>query len=167
MQFEIQEAAQEEWGEIQRVAQVAFPSTYEQILSPEQLDYMMDWMYSEASLRRQITEEGHRYFVARTTEGTVVGYVSIQPEGEAVYHLQKIYVLPEWQGCGVGQRLFERALQEVRAALPQGGRMELNVNRSNRAKGFYERMGMRVVREGDFPIGGGFFMNDYIMGMEV
>ena len=45
--------------------------------------------------------------------------------------------------------------------------MELNVNRSNRAKGFYERMGMRVVREGDFPIGGGFFMNDYIMGMEV
>lgn len=167
MQFEIQEAAQEEWGEIQRVAQVAFPSTYEQILSPEQLDYMMDWMYSEASLRRQITEEGHRYFVARTTEGTVVGYVSIQPEGEAVYHLQKIYVLPEWQGCGVGQRLFARALQEVRAALPQGGRMELNVNRSNRAKGFYERMGMRVVREGDFPIGGGFFMNDYIMGMEV
>lgn len=167
MQFEIQEAAQEEWPEIQRVAQVAFPSTYEQILSPEQLDYMMDWMYSEASLRRQMTEEGHRYFVARTTEGTVVGYVSIQPEGEAVYHLQKIYVLPEWQGCGVGQRLFERALLEVRAALPQGGRMELNVNRSNRAKGFYERMGMRVVREGDFPIGGGFFMNDYIMGMEV
>lgn len=167
MQTEIQEAALEEWPEIQRVAQVAFPATYARILSPEQLDYMMDWMYSEASLRQQMAEEGHRYFVARDETGRAVGYVSIQPEGEGVYHLQKIYVLPECQGCGVGKRLFERAVQEVRAALPQGGRMDLNVNRSNRAKGFYERMGMRVVREGDFPIGGGFFMNDYIMGMEV
>ena len=45
--------------------------------------------------------------------------------------------------------------------------MELNVNRSNRALHFYERMGMRRLREGDFPIGGGFYMNDYIMGLDL
>ena len=32
---------------------------------------------------------------------------------------------------------------------------------------FYERMGMRKLREGDFEIGGGFYMNDYIMGLEI
>ena len=45
--------------------------------------------------------------------------------------------------------------------------MELNVNRHNRAVSFYEHLGMRRLRSGDFPIGGGYFMNDYIMGMEL
>lgn len=46
-------------------------------------------------------------------------------------------------------------------------RMELHVNRGNRALGFYGRMGMRRLREGDFPIGDGYFMNDYILGLEI
>ena len=45
--------------------------------------------------------------------------------------------------------------------------MELNVNRNNPALGFYEHMGMKKVREGDFPIGNGYYMNDYIMGLDI
>ena len=36
-----------------------------------------------------------------------------------------------------------------------------------RALHFYERMGMRKLREGDFPIGDGYYMNDYIMGLDI
>jgi len=28
-------------------------------------------------------------------------------------------------------------------------------------------MGMKKLREGDFPIGNGYYMNDYIMGKEI
>ena len=45
--------------------------------------------------------------------------------------------------------------------------MALTLNRRNPALHFYERMGMRCLREGDFPIGGGFYMNDYIMGLDI
>ena len=45
--------------------------------------------------------------------------------------------------------------------------MELNVNRNNKALRFYERMGMHKDREGDFPIGNGFYMNDYIMAITI
>ena len=45
--------------------------------------------------------------------------------------------------------------------------MELNVNRKNPALGFYEHLGMQKVRSGDFPIGHGFYMNDYIMGLDL
>ena len=45
--------------------------------------------------------------------------------------------------------------------------MELNVNRNNKALNFYERMGMKKLREGDFPIGNGYCMNDFIMGLEI
>lgn len=43
----------------------------------------------------------------------------------------------------------------------------INVNRNNKALHFYERKGMKKLREGDFAIGNGYYMNDYIMGLEI
>ena len=57
-----------------------------------------------------------------------------------------------------------RCIKEVH---PEPCLMELNVNRNNKALLFYERMGMRKLREGDFPIGNGYYMNDYIMGLDI
>lgn len=163
----IQKASTEDIKTIQAVADTAFPATYAEILSPGQLAYMMEWMYSESALRRQMLEEGHIYYIAREDDGVPVGYVSIQQQGPGLFHLQKIYVLPGRQGQHIGRLLFECAIQAIKELHPAPCTLELNVNRSNKARGFYEKMGMRVVREGDFPIGEGYFMNDYIMGMEV
>lgn len=151
---------------LRRLADVAFRHTYRDILPAAQLDYMMDWMYSADSLRRQMEQEHHAFFVA-LRGGEPCGYVSVERQDEALFHLQKIYVLPQAQGQGVGRLLFDRAVRHVRATHPGRSRLELNVNRHNKARGFYERLGLQVLREGDFAIGRGYFMNDYIMGMEV
>ncbi|WP_300254840.1 GNAT family N-acetyltransferase [uncultured Alistipes sp.] len=150
---------------LRRLAGEAFPATYREILTPAQLDYMMAWMYSEESLRGQF-RDGHVFYLA-FRHGIPCGYVSVERQGERLFHLQKIYVLPGCQGSGVGRALFLRAVDHVRANCPGACRMELNVNRSNRALHFYERMGMQRLREGDFPIGEGFYMNDYIMGLDL
>lgn len=163
----IRNASVDDIEAIRTVADTAFPATYAEILPPGQLAYMMEWMYSESSLRRQMLSEGHMYYIAREEGNMPVGYVSIQQQGADLFHLQKIYVLPGWQGKRIGRRLFEHAIRAVKELHPAPCTVELNVNRSNNARGFYERMGMRVVREGDFPIGGGYYMNDYIMGMKV
>lgn len=163
----IQKASTEDIETIRAVADLAFPATYAEILSPGQLAYMMEWMYSESALRRQMLEEGHIYYIAREDDGVPVGYVSIQQQGPGLFHLQKIYVLPGRQGQRIGRLLFEYAIRAVKEIHPDPCTVELNVNRSNKARGFYEKMGMRVVSEGDFPIGEGYFMNDYIMGMEI
>lgn len=151
---------------INKMAQVVFPDTYSEILSPEQLDYMMEWMYAPASLRKQMSEEGHIYYIAYK-EDEPAGYVSIQPEGEHVFHLQKIYVLPRFQGCRLGKSLFDQAIGAIKEIHPEPCEMRLNVNRNNKALRFYEHMGMRKIDEGDFPIGNGYYMNDYIMGMGI
>ena len=91
----------------------------------------------------------------------------MQHEAEDLFHLQKIYVLPRFQGIGAGEFLFRHAVEYIRSVHPAPCRMELNVNRNNRALHFYERMGMRKLREGDFPIGDGYYMNDYIMGLDI
>lgn len=150
---------------IHNLAAQAFPATYRDILSPEQLDYMMEWMYSLPNLHQQM-QEGHVYYLAYQ-DGIPCGYVSVEPEGENLFHLQKIYVLPEFQGQGVGKALFCQAINHIRDVHPTSCTMELNVNRQNRALKFYEHMGMRKVREGDFPIGNGYYMNDYIMALEI
>ena len=82
----------------------------------------------------------------------------IQPE---VYKLHKIYVLPAQQGKGTGRFIID----EVIKAIKQVGAMalQLNVNRNNNAKLFYEKLGFVVIREEDIDIGNGYFMNDYVM----
>lgn len=150
---------------IRRLAEVVFPATYRPILSVEQLAWMMEWMYAPDALLRQM-EEGHHYYIA-VWEGEPCGYLSIERQEEHLFHLHKIYVLPAYQGRGIGAALLGEAQSHVRRAGAVPARIEQNVNRNNTALHFYERMGMHRLRTVDIPIGEGFYMNDYIMGLEV
>lgn len=156
---------------IRAMADVVFRQTYAEILSPAQMEYMMDWMYSADSLRSQIADDGRFFYVAETA-GRPAGYVSFELEGATddgrrLYHLQKLYVMPEFQKTGLGRSLLEHVKGCLAELEPGGCRVELNVNRGNPAVGFYEHVGMVRDRQGDFPIGEGFYMNDYIYAMDV
>lgn len=151
---------------IQGMAQNVFRKTYAQLISPQQMEFMLDWMYSEQSLMDQIVPDGKTFFIA-TVGAVPAGYVSIErqgntPDGRPLIHLQKLYLLPEYQGRGYGKELFNQAAGYILEQFPSGARIELNVNRGNKAVGFYEAMGMTRDREGDFAIGNGFYMTDYI-----
>lgn len=161
----IRKAGAEDIPSIRAMADVAFRHTYKDILSPDQTEYMMELMYSSDSLSRQM-KQGHVFFLE---DGR--GYVSFRPDGHTPdgrprFHLEKLYVLPSFQKKGLGLELFRTIVREASRAAGGPFRLELNVNRNNPALGFYERLGMRRDAQGDFPIGGGYFMNDYIMAMD-
>ena len=147
---------------IRKMAEEVFPETYKDIITKEQSAYMMNMMYSEESLRRQMTEEGHTYLLL-SVDDDVAGYVSVQPIEDDLYELQKIYVLPHFHGQHLGRTLFDAAVSLVKSWHPAPCRIFLHVNRYNKAKGFYEHLGMRVTKQGDYDIGNSYFMNDYIM----
>ena len=169
--YDIIQAGPENIMQIHDMAEVVFRHTYREILSPEQMEYMMDWMYSPSNLQRQM-DEGHVYHIA-FRDGIPCGYVSVQHDGKSdsgrhLFHLQKIYVLPSEQGRGLGRILFEKALSYIRGVIAGNPvSLELNVNRNNQAIGFYHHLGLRILRQGDFHIGNGFYMNDYIMGFDI
>lgn len=165
----MRKAGIEDIPDIQAMAEIVFRETYKTLLSPEQMEYMMDMMYSEKNLIRQIKERHDTFYII---DGQ--GYVSFRPDGQTDdrrprYHLEKLYVLPEYQGKGLGRKLFNRVIEAVKEseAHPCDIRLELNVNRSNPAVPFYEHLGMYRDRQGDFPIGNGFYMNDYIMAIDI
>ena len=164
IQFIRMTADEKDIRSIQNLALVTFPATYSSIISAEQIDFMMDMMYSETVLRREL-EDGVTFLMLLADE-TPAGFVSFgKQDNEGLFHLHKIYLLPDFQGLGYGREMFLKAEQEMRA---QGAKaFELNVNRHNKALDFYKKMGMSIDRSGDFDIGGGFYMNDYIMRKEL
>lgn len=163
--FGIRKATTKDAELIYSLALQVFPATYKEVLSPEQMEYMMEWMYAPANTLRMM-EEGQAYLIM-SKDGEDCGYAAIERQDTDLFHLHKIYVLPAFQGCGAGKFLLEEVLKYIRTVHPSPFTMELNVNRHNNAVHFYKRMGMTIDREGDFPIGNGYYMNDYIMKLMV
>ncbi len=176
MMFNIRKASVDDIVIIQGLAEIAFRETYKSILSREQIDYMMEWMYSNESLRNQMVEKENVFFIL-SVDYTDAGYVSFERHksppsdlgGFIVFNLQKLYVLPDYQRLGCGSALLSFAEEQMLFWSGTVSRTcyELNVNRHNPAVSFYLRHGLRIVREGDFAIGNGFYMNDFIMRKEL
>lgn len=160
--LKINVASETDLSEIKRIAYETWPLTFGEILSPQQIEYMLEWMYSLPSLTEQIQEKGH-VFILIKEEGESLGYVSyeLNYKGIAKTKIHKIYLLPASQGKGVGAALIRR-VAEI-ATKNQNTALILNVNRFNKAIGFYEKMGFAIVGSEDIDIGDGFLMQDYIM----
>ena len=52
--FTIRKATSDDCILINKLAKQVFPTTYKEILSPDQLDYMMEWMYAPLKIRKQM-----------------------------------------------------------------------------------------------------------------
>jgi RsiW-degrading membrane proteinase PrsW (M82 family)/ribosomal protein S18 acetylase RimI-like enzyme len=136
-----------------------WPQTYAGILSKEQIDYMLEMMYSESALSQQMRDNNE--FVILYDGQEPIGFASISQTGATTFKLHKIYVLPNQQGHGAGRFIID---QMLRAISTRGATsLQLNVNRQNNAKLFYEKLGFSVIGQEDIDIGHGYFMNDYIM----
>jgi ribosomal protein S18 acetylase RimI-like enzyme len=147
---------------IQAVASRAWAHTFRDILSDSQIAYMMQLMYSDESLHRQMAEENHRYFLAKSQDNAL-GYMSIEHncEGTGKTKIHKAYILPEEQQKGIGKRLF--SLAEAKAREVGDTAIYLNVNKFNaNAIAFYHRTGYSLIREEVIDIGDGFVMDDFV-----
>jgi ribosomal protein S18 acetylase RimI-like enzyme len=147
---------------VQQLAHAVWHAHYPGILSAAQIDYMLERGYARDVLAT---------FVTDPTRGLALAEEGAQPLGFAAWYppaqprtmkLDKLYVLPAVHRRGVGRALIEH----VAAAARRAGcdTLVLNVNRGNTvALRAYERCGFAIRETGDFPIGNGFVMEDYVM----
>ena len=150
---------------IHQLAHDIWPSAYGDILSGSQLEYMLDKIYSLASLQDQLSILKHQFIIVLEDEDPV-GFASFSPHenNPVVYHLNKIYVLPRQQGKNIGKQVLDYVINEIKSAGATS--LQLNVNRNNKALSFYEKQGFEIIREEDIDIGEGYFMNDYVMELK-
>jgi diamine N-acetyltransferase len=147
------------------LAQQIWPKTYAGIVPSEQLDYMLNLFYSPVALQQQILESKHQFLIMEQEEEPV-GFASwSETDKPGTFKLHKLYLLPETQGKGMGKTMLEFICEDIR---PQGANsLRLNVNRQNKARQFYERMGFSIIGEEDIHIGNDYYMIDYVMEKEV
>ncbi len=135
---------------LESLAREIWPHTYADIITIEQMDFMLNWMYSTETLITQ-QQAGHEFYI-------------LQKTGDEM-KVNKVYVLPTAQGLGAGKKLMDKAIERAKAK--QCTYIFLQVNRANKAKFFYDKLGFTIRREEKFDIGHGFFMDDYVMELKV
>jgi N-acetylglutamate synthase-like GNAT family acetyltransferase len=148
---------------IQQIAEKAWRPTYSHILSEEQTIYMLDMMYGTEVLMKQINSQVE-FFLA-VEEDQVIGYFAMEISEPSQMKLHKIYLDPDQKSKGVGSQIiaFIKAFG-IQAGVKQ---IELNVNKSNSAVQFYEKMGFLRAREMVLDIGNGYVMDDYVMQLNL
>lgn len=138
-----------------------WPLTYGEIISKEQMNYMLNWMYSLETLETNFINN-HTYFCI-SSNGIDVGFMDVETDypNTGNMKIHKIYVLHEQHGNGFGYKLMQEARDF--AKVREMNSMSLQVNRNNPAIEFYKRFGFKIIDEQDFEIGNGFYMNDFVM----
>ena len=164
--MKIRQLFKEELNLVQSIAHRTWPSTFANILSPEQIEYMLNWMYSLEMLESQV-DKGHTFLLAEE-EGKEFGFAGFElnySEGPKA-KLHKIYLLPEAQGKGAGKALILEVAGRARKAGQKS--LLLNVNKYNqKAIEFYNRIGFQKIYKEVIDIGNGYVMDDVVMELNL
>ena len=156
----IRKAAKSDISAISELAEKIWWPSYRNIISDEQISFMLNDMYSAESLKEQMGS-GIEFLIVEKENLPVAfaGYSLTNAENQ-VYKLHKLYVLPTEQGRGTGRKLIE---QVSSLATAKGGKiLELNVNRGNPAHHFYSKIGFDIYQTVDINYHH-FVLNDYVM----
>jgi GNAT superfamily N-acetyltransferase len=158
----ISEAVIDDIRIIQEIAYKTWPVAYGEILSKEQIDYMLEKMYSDTALSNNLKSLEHRFLLIKENE-ICQGFASYEHNylNKNCTRLHKLYLLPESHGKGLGKLLLDKV--EYLAQKNQSNTISLNVNRFNKAYIFYQKMGFEIIEEEDLAIGNSYLMEDYKM----
>lgn len=168
--FDIQAVKSSE--DIRNVAMLAheiWNQHFVSIIGQEQVDYMLNEFQSPSAIMGQLST-GFEYFLAvsnQDEQAAKVGYLGLlADEIEGRLLISKIYIREQNRGTGLGNYLldFVKKLSSERNLKT----IWLTVNRHNEETiNWYQRKGFVIVDEVKKDIGGGFFMDDYIMELTV
>jgi diamine N-acetyltransferase len=159
--FNISEASQKDIPSIIGIAEKTWWPTYSPILSADQIRYMLDTIYAPEHIEDQISRKIQTYLLLSENEKPqAFASFGERPGEPGVYKLYKLYVLPANHGKGYGQALIQKITHDL--AKKNVCVLDVNVNRHNSARNFYERMGFKLLREEDIPVGP-YWMNDFVL----
>jgi len=130
---------------------------YVPIIGQQQVNYMLQTLYSEKALIQQMNE-GQNFTIIHLNL-TPIGYFSISRKKEVSF-LHKLYIDSQFQSKGIGTEI----MNEIYAQSKGANSIELTVNRQNfKTINFYFKNGFKIKSVEDFDIGNGYFMNDFVM----
>ena len=154
----LKEAEEKDLTTIGKLAQVIWNDHYVGIIGQEQVDYMLDKMYSNERLIEQLNIKKHVFYLVN--DGDVsLGFISVSSENISDYFLHKFYINQQKSNVGLGTIALNVLIEKIK---PKS--LILTVNRQNyKSINFYFKNHFKIDRIEDFDIGDGYVMNDFVM----
>lgn len=145
---------------VSRLAEEIWHEHYADILSPDQIDYMVEKFQSFEAICEQTRNEGYQYFLL-LLDGEEAGYMGLKLEEDRIF-LSKLYLLHRARGNGVASVALEY-MQDMCCQNGLSG-IWLTVNKHNTSSiAVYEHMGFQRAYSQTTDIGRGYVMDDYVM----
>lgn len=157
---QLSKASVKDISTIAKLAHIVWHQHYPAIINIDQINYMLDVMYSDASLLEQMTKKGHDFYFIQQ-DGKSIGFISVSKieNTDHGYFIHKFYLDQTLAGKGTGT-LAHLALVNLLNA----DQFKLTVNRQNyKSINFYFKNGFKIESVADFDIGNGYVMNDFVM----
>ena len=138
---------------------------YPDIISVEQIEYMLNQRYHPDLIRTQLAS-GRAWWDKLVSSDAMIAFSSCElSDHPGEMKLDKIYVRYDLRGQGFGSRLIRSV--EAHALAAGCKRLSLQVNKNNHsAIEAYRHNGFTVAQSAKFDIGNGFYMDDYVMAKE-
>ena len=135
-----------------------------EILSAEQIDYMVEKFQSEKAISEQILNENYVYFYIVFNKD-IAGYIGMCLKEKYLF-LSKLYIKKLFRHKGLGTQAFE-FIKEYAKSLSYT-KIVLSVNKYNRnTVAAYNKWNFKTVDSVVTDIGSGFVMDDYIMQYDI
>jgi GNAT superfamily N-acetyltransferase len=150
---------------VTRLAQEIWCQHFTPIIGSSQVEYMLEKFQSVEAILSQM-EIGTEYYIA-VLENEHVGYTGLVPDvSNKKMMISKIYLRNRARGNGIGNHILNFVEDECKKR--SFNKIWLTVNRFNHDTiEWYSRKGFETVDKVKKDIGGGFFMDDYIMEKQI
>lgn len=149
--------------EIQKLSDLASEIWHEYwtvILTPQQIDYMVEKFQSFNAMKNQIENDRYIYNVLEDS-GNIIGYFGVSIKDDYLF-LSKLYIKKDFRCLGCGKQAFNKIKQIAQQYNKKSIQLTVNKQNTNTIKA-YEKWGFKEIDAVVTDIGNGFVMDDYIM----
>ena len=148
--------------QISELGQKIWRQHYPGIITPEQIEFMLNKGYQPEVLQ-QLMLSGHEFYLMEI-DGKATGFCAIEHSAPGSIYLHKLYTDSSLKLPRMGSLFLDYLLLNF----PLTQTIDLRVNRFNqKAIQFYLKRGFQIVATDILEIGNGFVMDDYLMKKEI
>jgi RimJ/RimL family protein N-acetyltransferase len=146
------------------LAREIWMSYYPNILSTEQIEYMLGLMYSAKTIEQELGRGV--IWVVVEADSEPIGFIAFTTCQNTEVKLNKLYLKIEQQGKGYGKASLNYVIEYAKEH--QCNKVYLTVNKNNtKAIKAYEKTGFIRTESIVSDIGAGFVMDDYVYSYKI
>jgi diamine N-acetyltransferase len=150
--------------ELVRLARAIWYAHYPNIISVEQIEYMLAQRYHADVIGGQLQSEGY-WWHKLVLNDAMIAFCACELSGSQM-KLDKLYVHHDLQRRGYGSEFLRFIENLARSEACQAVYLQVNKNNAS-AIHAYKRNGYTVRESVVFDIGNGFVMDDYVMAKTI